>query len=375
MMESLLCQRKMSQPCLIALFHDHDLPSHYQPNLTIRYSIHIDSILGTLELKPAHNKNESYNISIDGFALTSIELNPDTVEMISNHLGELCANGGLKDSIIKSGRRYRCRVTIPIPINDPNPTGSVLIEAGARLPGIADLRIDFKPAKLGQNGLSDVIALLDLITPLGGEHLITNGTLTRYDIAIDLWGGSVDQVLVFSNRSQKNGVYTDRYGCPETVYMGTPRSNRTVAYTKVHTAISEQSLRIERRMTRRCKGHEWPTMADPFQVVQLIHTQSIQPLLDGLIPQQFFDSVRIRGLNRVLSLLPAKQRKAIKAVLNDANQSLLPSTATIWKEEWPQLLESSGLGFLLHRVADEVVADDVSLVPNDMTRDKEAGTV
>jgi hypothetical protein len=68
---------------------------------------------------------------------------------------------------------------------------------------IADLRIDFKPAKTGPNGLSDVIVLLDLITPFGGRHFITNGTLTRYDIAIDLWGGSVDQVLVLSKRSQR----------------------------------------------------------------------------------------------------------------------------------------------------------------------------
>jgi hypothetical protein len=176
-------------------------------------------------------------------------------------------------------------------------------------------------------------------------------------------GGSVDEVLVFSKRSQKNGVYTDRNGCPETVYMGTPRSNRTVAYTKIHKATRKQSLRIERRMTRRRKGHEWPAIADPFEVVQLVHTQSILPLLDGLIPQQFFDSVRIRGLNRVLATLPAKQRKAIKAVLRDPAQSLLPSTAQVWSG-WHNLLEASGLGFLLDHTTPEVPSDEVTLIPN-----------
>jgi hypothetical protein len=258
----------------------------------------------------------------------------------------LSEDSQLKDSTIKSGRRYRYRFTIPLPINDPNPTGSLLIEAGARFPGIADLRIDFKPVKPGPNGLSDVISLLDLITPLGGHHFISNGTLTRYDIAIDIWGGSVDQVLVFSKRSQKNGVYTDRNGCPQTVYMGTPRSNRTVAYTKTYKVTGRGSLRIERRLTGRCKGHEWPAIADPFRVVQLVHTQSILPLLDGLIPQQFFDSVRIRGLNRVLATLATAQRKAIKKILDDPAQSLLPSTEAIWLG-WPHLLEDSGFGFLL----------------------------
>jgi hypothetical protein len=98
--------------------------------------------------------------------------------------------------------------------------------------------------------------------------------------------GSQD-VLVFSKRAQKNGVYTDRNGCPETVYMGTLRPNRTVGYTKIHKTTRKRSLRIERRMTRRCKGHELPAIADPFQVVQLVHTESILPALNGFIPQQF----------------------------------------------------------------------------------------
>jgi hypothetical protein len=341
------------QPCLIALF----------PDDTHTKSIQSDR---DYEVTPDQNRNEAYTISIDGFSQTLAEPNSDTVATICDHLIELSEDSQFKDSTIKSGRRYRYRFTIPLPINDPNPTGSLLIEAGARFPGIADLRIDFKPVKPGPNGLSDVISLLDLITPLGGHHFITNGTLTRYDIAIDIWGGSVDQVLVFSKRSQKNGVYTDRNGCPQTVYMGTPRSNRTVAYTKTHKVTGRGSLRIERRLTGRCKGHEWPAIADPFRVVQLVHTQSILPLLDGLIPQQFFDSVRIRGLNRVLATLATAQRKAIKKILDDPAQSLLPSTEAIWLG-WPHLLEDSGFGFLLTAGARDAPLAPDHLMPANYT--------
>lgn len=220
-------------------------------------------------------------------------------------------------------------------------------------------QLDFKPAKTGPIGISDVILLLDLITPLGGHHFLTYGTLTRYDIAIDIWGSSVDEVLVASKRSQKNGVYTNRRGVPETVYLGTPRSNRTVAYTKSHKITGQTSLRIERRIKRRLKGYELPAMADPFQVVQLIHTRSITPLLDGLVPQQFLDSVRIRGLNRVLRTLPAIQRNAIKGVLNDPAQSILPSTTEIWRG-WPQLLQDVGFGFLFFNGG-----EDAPLSPDD----------
>jgi hypothetical protein len=222
----------------------------------------------------------------------------------------------------------------------------LVIEVVARFPGIAGLRVDFKPAKAGPNGISDVIALLDLITPMGGRHIITSGTFTRCDIAIDIWGKSVDEVLVSSKRSQKAGVYTNRHGIPETVYMGTVRSDRTVAYSKTHKKTGQKSLRVERRIKRRCKGHELPDMLDPFRIVRLIHTDAILPALDGLIPQMFFDSVRLRGLNRVLATLPPAQRRSIKAIISDPAQSLLPSSAQIWRG-WRDLLEGSGLGFLL----------------------------
>jgi hypothetical protein len=73
-----------------------------------------------------------------------------------------------------------------------------------------------------------------------------------------------------------------------------------------------------------------------------------------------FDSARIRGLNRVLWTLPGEQRKAIKSVLDDPAQSLLPSTAQIWRG-WHQLLEISGLGFLLSH---EVPFSGVLLFPD-----------
>ena len=86
-------------------------------------------------------------------------------------------------------------------------------------------------------------------------------------------------------------------------------------------------------------------------------THPINPATSRRIdPTTVFRHVRIRGLNRVLTTLPAAQRKAIKSVLGDPAQSLLPSTETIWSG-WPQLLEESGLGFLLTAGARDVPSD------------------
>jgi hypothetical protein len=313
-----------------------------------------------------HNdiSNNQYSISFDGFSQTLDEPNLDLVETISRFLSDQIKSGQYRGATIKPGNRYRDRFVIPLPINDPNPTGSLMFEVLARTPRTANLRIEFRPAKTGSSGIDDACTLLDLITPFGGQHFIRNGILTRYDVAIDIWGTSVDDVAVFSKRSQKHGVYTDRRGVPETVYMGTVRSDRTVAYTKLHKATGQQSLRIERRLKRRLRGCDLPGMADPFQIVQLIPQKSIVPFLDGLIPQQFFDSVRIRGLNRVLKILPAAQRRAITNALNDPAQSLLPSTGEIWRG-WPRLLEDSGFGFL------HTDTDEASLVPSPTITDDE----
>ena len=116
-------------------------------------------------------------------------------------------------------------------------------------------------------------------------------------------------------------------------------------------------MRVERRLHPKCRGSQLASLPDPFRVVQMVHTDSLRPFLNGMIPNQFFDSIRIRGFTHVLATLPPAQRRAIKAVLKDPAQSALPSTEEVWRS-WPELLRTSGLGFLMPDVV-----EDVGLVP------------
>ena len=297
-----------------------------------------------------HDHEEPYSIVIDGYSQTLVEPDPNTVTLICGCLVDLVNNNEIQGSNIKPGSRYRYRFTVPLPINDCYRTGSLMIEAGARLPGIADLRIEFKPAKTESNGVADVIALLDSITPFGGQHFITNGVVTRLDIAIDLSGVTVPDVIIYSEGTRKSAVYCDRRGQPETLYIGTPRSNRTICYTKLHKETGRRFLRIERRLKRRWLGHELPAMEDPFRKLHLVHIDSFLGLLTGQIPEYFFDSVRIRGFSHALTYLPPAERRAIKAVLKNPAQSILPCTGTIWRS-WPRLLQATGFGFLIAPIA------------------------
>jgi hypothetical protein len=168
-------------------------------------------------------------------------------------------------------------------------------------------------------------------------------------------------VIVRSKGQRKHGVYSDQKGRPETQYLGGSRSNQTAAYTKRRKNSEDYSLRIERRRKPRCHGYQLAGLPDPFEKIQLIHTHSLLTYLDGLNAEHFFDSIRVRGFTHVLAKLPAPQRRAIKSVLNDAGQSLLPSTSQLWLG-WPQVLDDSGLGFL---IAD--VAGHASLAPDQTT--------
>jgi hypothetical protein len=110
-------------------------------------------------------------------------------------------------------------------------------------------------------------------------------------------------------------------------------------------------LRVERRMKPNCRGNELSALSNPFNKVQMISTNSLLPHLRGMIPQQFFNSVRMCGIGHVIVELPSGQRRKIKAVMADPEQSLLPSMELVWKG-WSTLLSQSGLGALCASAGD-----------------------
>ena len=144
-----------------------------------------------------------------------------------------------------------------------------MIQAGPRFPGIADYRFEFNPTKIGPDGLSYIRNFIDSVTGIGTNALFANGKVTRIDIALDLPGLSLDEVIVRSKGQRKHGVYTGQTSRLETLYLGSVKSNRTAVYTKVKGAI--EFLRIERRMKPTdIRGHELFGLTNPFDKVQLI---------------------------------------------------------------------------------------------------------
>ena len=186
------------------------------------------SLLSFNETTMPIDLEKSFILSIDKISLTCNETNPSHVEETCHRLFE-AANAPFSGIQIKPNRRYRLQCEIPI----PNSTSSFLIQAGPRFPGIADYRFEFNPTKIGPDGLSYIRKFIDSVTGIGTNALFANGKVTRIDIALDLPGLSLDEVIVRSKGQRKHGVYTSQTSRLETLYLGSVKSNRTVAYTKV----------------------------------------------------------------------------------------------------------------------------------------------
>lgn len=243
--------------------------------------------------------------------------------------------------MISTARRFQVQASIPV----RGVTGQrLLIQVGRRGKTTCDYRIECNPALLGSGGMLRVRDVLDLILPNGGRNFLENGLVTRVDVALDLPGLSVNDVIVRSRRQRVHGIFSDHTGMPTTHYFGRTKNNHSAVYTKM-TADAEPALRIERRIKPRCRGADLPLLDNPFTSLQVVRAASLYPYLHWTVPEYFLDSVRIRGFNHVLKKLPVRRRKELAACLNDPRLSLLSDIDEIWRC-WPTVLLEIGLDSL-----------------------------
>jgi hypothetical protein len=245
-------------------------------------------------------------------------------------------------AFVLPAKRFRHQVSIPIPETDQR----ALFQFGPKGPKGPAYRTEINPGLLGKSGVQRLIDVCDQILPQGGIQFIRDSTVTRVDVPLDVIGYSVNDVIVRSRKQQIHGLFSDRNGNPVSHYFGRPNNNNTCVYTKPD-GDGHHFLRIERRLKPRCRAIDLPFIKNPFDCIQIVHTDALLPHAGDLNPQHLFDSIRIRGFSHVLKHLPAAQRKAFTAVLKDPRNSLLPPMDELWTP-WPEILANCGLGFLLH---------------------------
>ena len=284
---------------------------------------------------------KTFNVILDKLSICFHD--PD-----SEHVNKTC---GLliSDQIDKSpgilvtkNPRYMVSCCLHLPFKGDTQE-TAFFEAGPTRPGAASYRLEFNPSKLSKAGLDDLIVFLSSTIDPDPLEFFRDGRITRCDVAVDLPGLHLEDLIVRSSRMQKHGIYADRHGQIQTTYLGTPRSaRRVVAYEKPIKGSFDTRLRLEQRLKPRCLGRELAKLSNPFAKVELIPVAALEASGIGIPALFIADSIRIGGINRALLPLDPIQRKAFRKAYKAAT-SLLPNLDQAWAA-WPSTLIDYGLG-------------------------------
>ena len=301
-------------------------------NVTNNMNVHDSSLIQT-------GTETRIHLKIDKYSTTFSYHDRLKAQALAARLDEIKFEELFKGITVKPARRHKYQLSIPLFVGGIYLPDRAILDLIGRYPGISDIRLEVNPDKIGPEGIAYLCKPLEVITGIDPAEIFRNGKITRIDLALDIHGLTPEDVIVRSKGQKKHGVYSDQKGKVQTTYLGTPKSNRTVAYDKSSPLLGK-ILRIERRLKPLCRGHELPALPDPFDRVQVIPTDALEPYLGDLIPQFLFDSLRLRGVRHALALLPPQQRRQILTVIRDPDISALPPTS--WAT-WPELLQASGL--------------------------------
>jgi hypothetical protein len=293
-------------------------------------------VLKPIDLTHSHFKLDKLSVCYD-------EVNDEYVKKTCGLLLDDKYTKSIPGMTITKSPRYAVNCRIRIPYSEPCDTPqTVVFQAGPYLPGVASYRWEGNPDKISKAGWDDFFTLLSSCIDVDPIAFFRTGKITRLDVALDLPGLDLEQVIVRSTRFQKHGVYSNRHGDPEMTYLGTPRSRRIASYNKPVEGTMKTALRVETRLKPGCLGHEVAQLKNPFSNIELIPSNFSVSAGLSIPSQSVADSVRIGGLKRALLPLDAGQRKALKKAYEKA-KSMLPVTDALWGN-WSPTLIGYGLG-------------------------------
>ncbi|EKS32670.1 hypothetical protein [Afipia clevelandensis] len=281
---------------------------------------------------PDSNPTSLSILKLDKLSVTRPE--SDSVEVQSNvrSFQDHCTKLGIPYA---STSRYAVQAAVPIR------TGSGIekctIQLGAWEKGTNAYRIECNPAKLGPVGREELDTLLLSIAGVDFREFVATGKVTRADVAVDLPDILADDVIVRSSHMRKHGIYSSQLGVPETVYIGKDNIAVYDKGTQANDGITR--LRVERRLKPNCLGHDLPNIANPFEKIRVTPTSVLKPMLPDMA-DALLDSMRVRGIKRVIANFARQDRLRIERVVDDEANNLLP--ASLW-DSWPSCLADAGI--------------------------------
>jgi len=215
------------------------------------------------------------------------------------------------------------------------------------------VRIEFNPSKLGVWGLKALHGVLSSIIPGGWQLFISDGKITRLDVAVDLVGVRVSKLLMQPPTSQATTAWSNAKGKLETYQWGQAKGSHTQIYNKTAEQFKKgvvlpgpQVTRVERRLKPpACKQLSLlAEMDNPFAgIVLTTHVPEAPAGGPEYVWPMFCDSVKVRGLDGALKLL--SKNKAKKTAFRQQFKKATPpwwNPDAIWAN-WPAALSALGI--------------------------------
>jgi hypothetical protein len=205
----------------------------------------------------------------------------------------------------------------------------------------ANLRVEFNPDKAGENGVKQVVLILKQIFLTEYDRALRLARITRIDLAVDVNGVNLDQLIIFDLHKRSTRCFFDQQGKLESQYLGSPTSEEQFCiYNKTrqmkvsyNVDLDQQIMRVELRCKKSLSMSELLTMRNPFSSLNISAVGEVSDG-DSWIFRWFLDSCARRTANAALRII-ADSRKREKYRFKLAKRYL----AGWWKptEIWEKL--------------------------------------
>jgi hypothetical protein len=245
-------------------------------------------------------------------------------------------------------------------LNDPTSGHEVTVQAGPKKKSIAHgLRLEFNPDALGSPGIAFLKTQLEtlVLNGLNFNDIIANGVVTRLDVAVDVVGIHLADLLLLVKTEGKQHWYFSGDGKPETGYLGmkkTDKSAKLKAYnkrqelkdhSKVPVAQAYGGLshtRVEYTFKTPNKSFlKLTELKNPFDQISLAYPKAPK----GVKPYSwtfFIDSCVRRGQTTALAMIPdGKLRNSYQKAI-DESRAIFWRPDEIWKA-WDGALVNSSI--------------------------------
>lgn len=245
------------------------------------------------------------------------------------------------------------------------------------------LRIEFNPRKLGAKGIFD---LVDAIHDATGQRFLVGKFLsscriTRLDIAVDVIGLSVPELIVTAKGEAKRVHYYGSDGCLESLYLHKKTSTAKTSEPKPSSRkLGTQIARVYDRRRELISSNKQPDYGlvpitrievmkkhfgnKPFELLSLFNLKNpLKDIFVGLAtsaaPENqwaWLEYVELRRGGghdwacRLMSLSETDEQAYADAYRKHPRDVLLSDT--IW-ERWKQGVQSTGLDFMIHAATAE----------------------